>query len=391
MQVQRQAIVQKSNVAHSGNRAPAAPTSPQPPFHFGSPDGVPAKYANRTDELTQERLKIPPKKKRRGSTSMSIPAQTQSFNASKSPQLAETAPALTEKPLNEAPIKCQAPECTDRLDGFVSQADLDKHVLDNHDPEEPTIEDPLQWTLEQMRYALGLDENGQPHVLLTEPKDEHISEATKMKKLPSAQGQTEVKQESATPMTRVPTQTGPSPGSSLLKTPQPSANLKTPGSEAKSAAKDVNAVEPKPLHSPAQKHASTSPDPWATSRISADTIRDMFSDIPGLPFSDTWSTIQPVMTPSSTLSSGISEKTSPQVSDISENDAAKTSQDTDSSDHFDWFATPDDYLNDSEIEDMDWESSIEMEGPREGRPEDMETPREWLKIYAPEKLSRKQP
>lgn len=407
MQVQRHASVQKSNAAHGGNRAPAAPTSPQPPFHFGSPDGV--KYANRTDELTQDRLKMPPKKKRRSDqppSNTSISAQPQHFDTSKSPQLAKAIPAAAEKPLSEAPIKCYAPECAD-LDGFVSQADLDKHALDIHDPKEPTIGDPLQWALEQMRSGLGLEENGKSKLLLAECKTEQTApEATTMKKSPSAQRQAVGKQESATPMTRVPTQTGPSPGSNLLKTPQPSSNLKTPGSETKSAAKDVKAVEPKNSHSPTQKQANTSPDPWATSLISSAAISGAFSGLPIPSSTGTWNTIQHAMTPSSTLSSGMSEKTSPRVSDISENDAVKISLDTDPLDYFDWLtfesATSDDFPNDSDyeiVEDMDWGSTgldgplkeMDNEGPREGRVEDMGPSREWLKTFAPETLQRKQP
>lgn len=403
IQVQRQASVQKSNAAHGGNRAPAAPTSPQPPFHFGSPDGVPSKYANRTDELTQERLRIPPKKKRRGPSTTSIPAQGQPLDSLKSPQLAQTTPALTH---NETPFKCHAQECTG-LDRFISQADLDKHTADIHDPKEPVIEDPLQWTLEQMRSGLGLEENGTAKPPHTEFKaEQHVSEAPRMKKSPSVQRPATGKQESATPMTRVPTQTGPSPGSNMLKTPQPSTSLKTPGSETKPAAKDFKAVEPKTSHSPTQNQISISPDPWASSLISSAAISGAFSGLPVPNSAGTWNTMQHAMTPSSSLSSGMSEKTSPRVSDISENDAVKISLDTDPLDYFDWLtfesATSDDYPNDLDyeiVEDMDWEGpgfddtleEVGNEGPREGRVEDMGPSREWLKTFAPETLQRKQP
>ena len=401
MQVQRQASVQKSNAAHGGNRAPAAPTSPQPPFHFGSPDGVPSKYANRTDELTQERLRIPPKKKRKGPSTTTIPAQPQPSDSSKSPQLVKTAPASTHKLLDEALFKCEAQECTG-LDRFVSQADLDKHTADIHDPKEPVIEDPLQWTLEQMRSGLGLEDNGKAKLPITDFKaEQQVSEAPKMKNSSSAQRPAVGKQESATPMTRVPTQTGPSPGSNLLKTPQPSTNLKTPGSETKSAAKDVKAVEPKLSHSPTPNQVSTSPDPWATSLISSAAISGAFSGLPIPNSTGTWNTIQHAMTPSSSLSSGMSEKTSPRVSDISENDAVKISLDTDPLDYFDWLtfesAASDDNPNDLDyeiVDDMDWDGpgfdesleEVENEGPREGRVEDMGPSREWLKTFAPETL-----
>lgn len=404
IQVQRHATVQKGNASHDGNRAPAAPTSPQPPFLFGAPEGV--RYANRTDELTQDRLKMPPVKKRRRSdqppSTISIPAQPQNINASNPPQAATTLPALAEGPANEAPLKCHASDCADRLDGFVSQADLDRHLSDVHEPKEPEIEDPLQWTLQQLRYGLGLDENGKPKLPPTEPNaEQYVSEATQMKKSPSAQRQAAGKQESATPMTRVPTQTGPSPSANLLKTPQASISLKTPGSEAKSATKDVKATDAKNLHSPAKKQASASPDPWATSLVPPAAISGAFGNLQS---TGTWSTIQHVMTPSSTLSSGMSEKTSPRVSDISENDAVKISLDADPLDYFDWLtftsANSDDYSNDLDydnLEDMDWDNTgvdgplkeVENEGPREGRVEDMGPSKEWLKTFAPETLLKK--
>ena len=413
-QMQRQASVQRSHAAHGGNRAPAAPTSPQPPFHFGSPDGVPTKYANRTNELTQKQLRIPPTKKRKSEQppgAASNLAQPQPSNAPKSPQLAKTATPLTQQMPSEAhPYKCHIPGCANQSKGFASQSDLEKHISDIHnpkEPKEPTIDDPLQWTLEQMRFGLGLDENGKSKSLPTDSKvDKHISETAKMKKTPSAQGQGAVKQESATPMTRVPTQTGPSPGSNLLKTPQASITMKTPGSEAKSTAKDAKAAESRTSQPSVTKQANTSSDPWATSLVSGAAISSAFSGLAGLTSTGTWSTIQHVMTPSSTLSSGVSDKTSPRVSDISENDAVKINLSSDPVDLFDWLTfdltTPDDYPNDSDfesVERMDWDSSgldgstkeAKTEGPGERRAEDMEPSREWLKVFAPEALHRKRP
>lgn len=409
MQVQREASVHKINAAHNGNRAPAAPTSPQPPFHFGSPDGVPSKYAERTDELTQERLRIPPKKKRRSDQApVSIPAQPPSFNASKSPQLAKTAPSLTQHALSEShSYKCQVLGCANQLNGFPSQADLEKHISDIHDPKEPTIEDPLGWTLEQMRSGLGLEENGKPKPVPTESKAEkHISEAAKMKKTPSAQGQAAVKEESATPMTRIPTQTGPSPSSNLLKTPQPSTTMKTPGSEAQLIAKDVKVVESKIPQFSTSKPANTTPDLWATSLVSHAAISGAFSGLTSLNSTGAWSTMQHAMTPSSTLSSGISEKTSPRVSDISENDAVKINLSSDPLDYFDWLTfdsiNSEEFPNGSDyevIDRMDWDSGgsdrsrkeVETDIPREGAVEDAGPSQEWVRTFAPESLHRKHP
>jgi hypothetical protein len=409
MQVQRQASVQKNNAANGGNRPPAAPTSPQPPFNFGSPDGVPAKYANRTDELTQARLKIPPNKKRKSDqtpSAASTPAQPQRLNISKSPQRAKAVSpsSITERPT----FVCYAPECPVQPNAFASQADLDKHISDIHEPKEPTIDDPIRWTLEQMRAGLGLDENGKSKPFHPETTVERqFSEAAKMRKSPSAQGHAPGKQESATPMTRVPTQTGPSPSSNLLKTPQASANIKTPTSDAKSSqvtAKAAKVVESKTSVPTAKEQAITSPDPWATSLVSAATVSGAFSGLVDLNSSGAWSIIQHVATPPSTLSSGMSEKTSPRVSDISENDAVKISLSSDPFDFFDWSTfevdNHNDFMNDLEFEiadSMDWDRAeldgsfkeAENGGAREGRVEDVGPSVEWLRTFAPETLPKK--
>lgn len=406
MQVQRQASVQKNNAANGGNRPPAAPTSPQPPFHFGSPDGV--KYANRTDELTQARLKIPPNKKRKSEqtpSTASTPAQPQRLNVSKSPQRAKAVaqPSIIERPT----FKCHAPECTIQPNAFASQAELEKHISDIHEPKEPTIDDPLQWTLEQVRAGLGLGENGKPKPFHPEPMvEKQSSEAAKMKKSPSAQGHAPVKQESATPMTRVPTQTGPSPSSNLLKTPQASANMKTPASDAKSsqvAVKDAKTVESKTSTPASKKQAIMSPDPWATSLVSVATVNGAFSGLADLNNSGAWTMIQNIETPPSTLSSGLSEKTSPRVSDISENDAVKISLSSDPLDLFDWSTFEFDntgYEGESDyeiVDSMEWENTeldgslkkAGNEGAREGRVEDVGPSEEWLRTFAPETLSKK--
>lgn len=404
MQVARQASVQKNHSSHGGNRAPAAPTSPQPPFKlFGvqSPQGVPPKYATRPNELTQDRLTLPPNKKikrNQVSSAASTPAQAHAMPVTKSPsQAAKVVTTDPDRTPGKASLtKCPVANCQSKNKGFASQEDLEKHVSEVHEAKEPPIEDPVQWVLEQVRYGLGLDENGKSKPLKVENKAVTENyEAPRMKKSASMQGP--VKQEISTPMARVPTQTGPSPASNLLKTPQASSNVKTPLSEAKSTTKDIHAVSSKTLNDLA-KEASASPDPWAGSLISPDTISAAWSGLSDLQSIDSWSTIQSTLTPASTLTSNKSEKNSPRVSDISENDAVKINLTVDD----DW--VPAEWFEDGlygdmesltvnqDLMSMDWETAFGQDESTgngsavktaQGRVDDMAPSTEWSKIYAP--------
>lgn len=325
MQDARTAVVQKT---HSSSRAPAAPTSPQPPFPFGaqSPQGL-AKYPDKPNGLTQDKLSLPPQTKRRKANPApgagSLPVPPPGLISSKTPQVAKaqgTQPATPPTIL----VKCSIANCQANPQGFTSQADLDKHTAEAHEPKEPPIEDPLQWACEQMRLGLGLDENGKSTLQTVEVKGEkEFHEAPRMKASTSTQGQSIVKQETSTPMTRVPTQTGPSPASNLLKTPQASANVKTPASDVRSSLKEGKSTEPKPSADTVTKERSSSPDPWTTSLVSPAVITQAWSGLSDLQSLGSWTNIENTLTPPSTLSSGKSDKNSPRVSDISENDAVK--------------------------------------------------------------------
>lgn len=412
MQSARQASVQKN---HNSSRAPAAPTSEQPPFPFGtqSPQGL-AKYPDRPNGLTQDKLSLPVAKKRKNNppqSAASTPVPAHGTLPSKLPQVIKNV-AQGAPPANppSVTLKCPVPNCQTAPKGFAAQADLDKHNSEVHEPKEPRIDDPLPWALEQMRVGLNLDDNGlsisqNPGVKV----EKGVVEAPKMKASASAQGQSVPKQETSTPMTRVPTQTGPSPASNLLKTPQASANIKTPASEVKFSSKEGKSTELRPSATSSKEVLSASPDPWAGSLVSSAAITEAWSGLLDIQPAGPWSTIQNSLTPSSTLSSSKSERNSPRVSDISENDVVKINLSVnDDSDwmHSDWFE--DGLFGDMEsltvnqdFLTMDWDSSFgvdevvgNVENGARGRKgrglvvEDVQPGAEWLNVYASESMDQ---
>lgn len=331
------------NESHRHNRAPAAPTSTQPPFLLGaqSPDGTPHAYGPTV--LTQDQLKFPPPKKRKPNqhgSAASTPAQVQATPASSSP------PQMAKIPSPEAQRQQAVPQifkypvggCDANKNGFSSQAELAKHTADIHEPKEPLIEDPLAWALESFRLGLGLDAHGKMKPRKEEAKAENKAlEAPKMKLSASQQSQTPMKQEvgtpagqTALPMSRAPTQTGPSPASQMLKTPQASITVKTPASAA-SGVKLETAKESKmkfPGGAAAVKEPPSPPptDLWADSSISPAGISYCFSGLSDLQ-SVPWTELQTALTPPWSTPSGgrggssaKSDKNSPRASDIGEND-----------------------------------------------------------------------
>lgn len=412
MQDARQASVQKT---HNSNRAPAAPTSPQPPFTFGaqSPQGL-AKYPDKPNGLTQDKLNLPQTKRRKANPvpiAGSPPVPPQGTIPSKTPQVAKnTAQGTRPATPPSIMIKCSIPNCQANSRGFATQAEFDKHIFDAHESKEPPIEDPLQWAIEQIRLGLGLDENGKSVPKKVEVKAEKdVHEAPKMKASTSAQGHSAVKQETSTPMTRVPTQTGPSPASNRLKTPQASANVKTPASEVKSSSKEGKSGDPKPSVDTVKKEPSSSPDPWATSLVSPAVITQAWSGLSELQSLGSWTKIENTLTPASTLSSGKSDKNSPRVSDISENDAVKINLAVDNDTDWlpsEWFEDglygDMEALNmDQDMQIMDWETAFGADfaagsaenGVSGGKAgaltvDDVQPSSDWLEIYASENMDQ---
>lgn len=398
----RAANLQKSHA--NSNRAPAAPTTLYAPFSFGgqSPQGVPQIYGPTKNELTQEKLVLPVTKKRKGNnvTSPSTPApgpipaaanKLSPFGKTESPDAQRT-------PVVQLMIKCTVPHCETGIAGFSTKVDLEKHVADTHEPKEPVIKDPLDaaaYAIESMRLALNLDENGKSKPLQEQKTEPMQAQATKAS-LP-AQGQSSVKQEAATPMSRNPTQTGPSPSSNLLKTPQAAANIKTPASDAKSTGKDIKAI------ASAKSRAAAAPDPWANSYVKPEWFKQVFSEVADLnrPVSNDlvidWLERNP-FTPSTSPSSGVPSKDSPHKSDISANDTLNIHVSGDDWLPPEWFddGLPCDMaaLDVGDFMDMDWEAAfgkpeeeeeVLANGKRRRERDPLDPSDEWLKAWAPDK------
>lgn len=386
----RQATFQKNNIS---NRAPAAPTSPQPPFTFGaqSPQGL-AKYPDKPNGLTQEKLSLPSTKRRKGNqlitttaTAAPAPGMPKSAQASKStiPNTQPAAPASR--------IKCPLPNCQSSLKAFGTQLELDVHASEVHGPKEPRIEDPLQWTLQQARLGVGLDETGKS---VPNKPEQDVVGTPKIKASGSEPAQQLDKQESSKLTARV--QTGRSPVFQL-KTPQTSVGIKTPSSEAKSSDMDGKIVEPHTSEKTSQKSLTSSPDPWASSHIPPAVINHSWPGLPDVSFIGPWTTIQNALTPTSTQSSGKSEKNSPRISDISEHDAVKINLVVE--DDSEWANMFEDQIygdmgalnEDKDQLGMDWESAFGLEelagsgeiGIAAGVNELTIDNNDWMKIYAP--------
>lgn len=326
MQAERQASVQKSS--NNSNRAPPAPTSDKPPhtpwIGAQSPHGVPVYGPN---ELTQDNLKLPTSKKRKTNnqpaSSASTPAQQASTPLQKPSPLGNKIPSPEVQRLHAPTIhKCTDPSCSSGTVGFATQSELEKHMVDMHEPKEPVIEDPLQFSLEQIRFALNLDGNGEPKSKVDDAAVQTNMGSSAMRKSASMQGTPAMKQETATPMSRVPTHTGPSPASHLLKTPQATNSIKTPVSETKSLPKD--AVSKDTTNTPL---ITTADDPWAFSLISPSTIHHAFSGLSTLNGPKAWSKFQDYHLTPESMSSSDPTSPSPRPSDISENDLVKINMD----------------------------------------------------------------
>ena len=313
MKAAREASMKKES-----NRVPPAPTSAQPPNPWGpsSPHGVPAAYG--PNQLTQDKLQLPVKKKLKNNSATSTPVHLHGTPApAASPLVITKSPEIQKTPAPTM-LKCPVPNCPE-VKGFATQLELDKH-MEKHEVKEPVIEDPVSFTLENIRKALNLDENG----VSKSKMDVTMTEAPKMKQSASMQG---MKQEASTPMSGVPT--GQSPASHSLPPTKPQA-------VSSNALPDVVLPD----------------DPWANSLIRQDTIHEAFSPLATLPGMKSFTRIQDYLTPES-MSSDNSDpsKSSPRPSDVSENDAVKINMDLDKSwIPVDWY---DDGLAGSDFELLD--------------------------------------
>lgn len=381
---------QKNNIS---NRAPAAPTSPQPPFTFGaqSPQGL-AKYPDKPNGLTQDKLSLPSTKRRKGNQMTTVTATSAPAPGISKPAQANKSTIIdTQLAVPASGIKCPLSNCESSEKEFVTQIELDAHASEVHGPKEPPIEDPLQWTLQQARLGVGLDETGKS---IPRPEQDILG-SPKIKASEAEPAQQLNKQENSTLMAKG--QIGRSPVFHL-KTPQASVGIKTPSSEAKSSDMDGKIAEPQTSEKTFQTSLASSPDPWASSHIPPGVINHSWPGLPDVSFIGPWTTIQNALTPTSTQSSGKSEKNSPRISDISEHDTVKISLIVE--DDSEWANIFEDQiycdmeaLNEERDQlGMDWETAFgleELAGSREikiaaGVNELTIDNNDWMKIYAPE-------
>ena len=315
LQAARQNSSQKQrNNNNRDSKAPAAPTSAQPPFPFlgaQSPQGVPFYGQN---ELTRDKLQLPPTKRRKGNpgSAISTPVQTHAIPVSgPSPQISKApSPQVSRQTMTTNKLKCQAPSCKSSTREFATAEDLHLHTTEVHEITEPIIEDPLAWALESIRFGLGLDENGKTKTKPNNGETEKIDQAQAMKKSASTQGQTPLRREGSTPMSRAATQSGRHDSSDLLKTPQH-------GSITTNSRKpiDPNVTKENSVQGPI-----TPPyDPWSDCPVSQAEVSALLPTLEDLNSSlSTWN-----LTPPSTVSSNKSDKNSPRPSDIGEDDDLK--------------------------------------------------------------------
>ena len=404
----RVATVQK-NQANNNSRPPAAPTATHPPFSFGSqsPQGVP--HYDRKNELTQEQLKLPQAKKRKPNQAANIPPnQTPKMQANKSSPATKTeSPEVPRAPLVPNMLKCSVLDCDSGKKGFATKDDLEKHRKEVHEPKEPAIKDPLDaaaYAIESLRIALNLDENGKSKPI-TPPKDDKDAtkedrgslQAPTMKASASNQSQN-IKQEAATPMSRIPTQTGPSPSSNLLRTPQAAIAVKTPASDSKLANKDGRSKE-----AATKPSTAVTSDLWASSKVKPQWFKEVFCDVASLnrpvseEFITSWLGRNP-FTPPTSPSSGAVDKDSPHKSDISVNDNLSINVMAGDEDWMlsEWY---DDRLQGGmealdvgDLMDINWdppedkaEEEDEVSGRGKRRRDSKDPSDEWMKAWAPER------
>ncbi|KAI9812195.1 MAG: hypothetical protein M1827_004861 [Pycnora praestabilis] len=352
LQAARRTTMQRNNSRNE--HVPAAPTSSQPPFPLGasSPHGVPF-YAR--NELTQDKLKFPPAKKRKGNqpgSADSTPAQALNTPASTtSPQLQKLSSPESKKSSaidsNKAAVeatplyKCPINDCEHYSKGFASSAELAKHKTAFHEVRQPPIEDPLKYALETLALGVGLNKDGSKKESKQEvnatTKGMLTATSQKVQSSPSRLGQGQTPKPKPepftpaggidTPMGRPLTQSGyknESPASNMLKTPQVT-NVKTPGSGASGmrnmlskAAKDTNARAPSDQPNGVTE-IPPSPSAWGESAISQEALLQCFEGLESLQGIGSFTSTQTLSPARSTPSSKESEE-STHESDISEHD-----------------------------------------------------------------------
>ncbi|KAK4541700.1 hypothetical protein LTR36_007409 [Oleoguttula mirabilis] len=163
--------------ASSNSKAPPAPTEHKT-FDWGlpSPHGVPKYEVVRNNELTTDKLKFPPNKKRKPNQSDnsqdSTPAgQTVTPGAVASPNVSAKLPSPEQTRKQQQQVKqdmaerereeqrkwrCNETLCEASITGYETEGELKRHAAAEHAP----VEDPLAFLLDNAAGALGVDQAG---------------------------------------------------------------------------------------------------------------------------------------------------------------------------------------------------------------------------------------
>ncbi|KAJ6044443.1 hypothetical protein N7460_005798 [Penicillium canescens] len=248
-------------------------TVPPAPFGAPSPSGVPHAYG--PGGLAPENLKLPPPKRRKQSHAgiASSPIQANAAPVAAAKYNKAVADAKSTAAALAGAFKCSVVECQHHYQGFPTQVALDKHVEENHQPEEEeVIDDYLKYYHESISIGLGLNPNDSqvPQVATAgfAPLSTKLSAAAS----PAKQSIATPVLGNMTPMARVTSQLGgktasPSTSTQLLTPQQSAKGVKSAGKDGK---KDAGKFG---LEDSEQK------DPWADCPTSLDALHDTFSNL----------------------------------------------------------------------------------------------------------------
>ena len=290
--------------ASAANKAPPAPTENKT-FDWGaqSPHGVP-KYEPTRSELTADKLKLPPQKKRRtaqqaDSQEPTPPAQTTTPQAAGSSpnvagvksQTAEQAKKLQAQPKVEAPrFKCDDSMCEASIRGFETEEMLRQHKETEHKP----VEDPFKLLEDALSTAEKSLKAEKPAVAPKAPAQPRGK--------PVLSGKSALKKDGLTPdiKTENGAQRPGSVGKGAAKSTVTPAGKKGADTKRPDSAVDVPEKEKTLLESMANKIAFDLPAPEPTQPDAPiDPTQDIFEDLlmgvqtaDGHTFLDDWTDLQ---------------------------------------------------------------------------------------------------
>jgi hypothetical protein len=278
LQQQQQQLKMHQRSNSRSSHTPAAPTSEQPPIQIGgarSPNGAPSYLNNNT--LTQEKMHIPParKKQKQNSTPAPVPGQG-TPGSTASPQVGKaTSPEMKRQIEAKSQAKfltCPEPECERSNVTFDNQDALEAHRIEDH---VKPLENPLKFVQESLTSVSGLDSQGHSKKPSSqEPATTSTSapNGIKMMQASSKQGHTpsakvEIASTATTPMIRQVSMHRQSSAAGVKTNQQPSADSAKDTSSKTKQAKDSARQEAPPL---------AAADPWATATIDPTELSQFF-------------------------------------------------------------------------------------------------------------------